>query len=131
MYYNPSVTSFIGVCGIIGGINMFLSLLTWPLVAIFFPRRFDPQYKTLFKGAMGLGRFWRGGWYATAMIGKGIQRKGSVNDQIFKGTDLWSQATQFEKWLACIYGYSLYITLLMAIIFGIGHAIFWFRHTFF
>ncbi len=131
MSYDPSLYSFVGVCMVIGFVNGILAVLTWPLVAIFITRRLDPKYKPLFKGAMGLGRFWRGGWYATAMTGKWMQRKGSMNDRIFKNDNLWSEATLFEKWLAGIYSYSLFIALFMGIIFEIGHAIFWIRHSLF
>ncbi len=131
MFYNPPLTSFFGICGLIGGINMFLTLLTWPLIAIFITRRFDPIYKPLFKGAMGLGRFWRGGWYATAMSNKWMRRKGSTNDWIFKNDNMWHQATKFERWLAAIFNYSGMLALLMGFIFSIGRFIFWIRHTLF
>ncbi len=132
MSYNPSLTSFIGICSIIGGLGLFLNLLTWPFVAIFITRRFDPIYKPLFKGAMGLGCFWRGSWYATAMGGpKWMRRKGSMDDQIFKEFDLWHAGTPFERWLAVIHTYGGMIGLIMAIIFGIASGLFWIRHTLF
>ncbi len=131
MSYDPSWFSFIGFCMILGSICILISFFTWPLVAIFITRRFDPIYKPLFKGAMGLGRFLRGGWYATAMSNRWLRRKGSTNDWIFKDNDLWHQATVFERWIAAVYTYSGMLALLMAIIFGVGRAIFWIRHSLF
>ncbi len=132
MPYNPSITSFVGLCGIFGGINMVLGLVTWPLVAIVITRRFDPKYKTMLKEDMGLGCFLRGMWYATVMSSpKWLRRKKNVNNIIFKSRDLRAEATKFERWLACLHTYSTYLFLLMVAIFALGNVSFWIRHTFF
>ncbi len=132
MSNNSSFNFLVYICMILTLLGTIINVLTLPLVAIFITRRFDPIYKPLFKGAMGLGCFWRGSWYATAMGGpKWMRRKGSIDDQIFKDFDLWSAAKPFERWLAAIHTYSGLIALIMGLIFGIGHALFWFRHTFF
>lgn len=123
--YNPSASSFVGVCGAISGILASISLLTWPLVAIIITRRFDPQFKFITKNEMGLGCFFRGFFYSlAAVIPKRWIRAYSIPGRVFKGYDLWAHATKFERTLACVHIIPLYLAMPGAIIFGIDDLVY-------
>ncbi len=113
-----------GICMLLTLLGAIIYVFTLLLVAIFITRRFDPKYKTMLKGDMGLGCFWRGSWYATAMsTPKCLRRKGCIDEQIFRNFDLWQSATSFEKLLAAIHTYSLILTGIAGLIFGIYYIV--------
>ena len=131
MVYQPSLSSFSGICGIIGGLGVFISGFSIPLMVIFISRRFDPLFKikvmTLYSPRLAFSRFGRSTLYSAVMLSTRWYRNRPRVYEMFNGYNLWQNASKFERILACLYYIPGTIGLSAAAIFSINHFIFYIR----
>ena len=98
-----------------------INLITLPLVAFFIALLFDPQFKdrTVYLYVLGSSRMMRSALYAGFMLMPQWLRirPHTLPKAIFKGYNLWKNATIFERILAYVYILSGTILMLAIIIY--------------
>lgn len=106
-YLQPNLSSFLGICIIIGGCGILISAIVMPFMIFFISRRFDPLFgnkvMALCSPRIGFSRCRRSSWYSAIMLSPQWYRNRPRIYAMFKGHSLWQHASKFERFLACLY----------------------------